>query len=63
MKSFRACMKAVWAMSGPVRWRMGVSIAVGLVRIAASLGFVWASKHLVDIATGDSPDPLAWGIG
>ena len=56
-------MKALWAMSVPVRWRMGVSVAVGLVRIAASLGFVWASKHLVDIATGVSPDPLAWGIG
>ena len=56
-------MKALWAMSVPVRWRMGVSVAVGLVRIAALLGFVWASKHLVDIATGVSPDPLAWGIG
>lgn len=55
-------MKALWAMSGPVRWRMAVSVAVGLVRIAASLGFVWASKHLVDIATGVNPDPLRWGI-
>ena len=56
-------MKALWAMSGPIRWRMAVSVAVGLVRISASLGFVWASKHLVDIATGVSQDPLSWGIG
>ena len=56
-------MKALGAMSGPVRWRMVVSVAVGLVRITASLGFVWASKHLVDIATGDHPDPVSWGIG
>ena len=31
-------MKALWAMSGPIRWRMAVSVAVGLVRISASLG-------------------------
>ncbi len=54
MKKFSACIKALWNMSSPVRWRMAVSVAAGLVRIAASLGFVWASKHLVDIATGVS---------
>ncbi len=36
---------------------------VGILRIAVSLGFVWASKHLVDIATGVSQDPLRTGIG
>ena len=41
---------------------MAVSIAIGIVRIAASLSFVWASKHLVDIATGQSPSPLKEGI-
>jgi len=35
-----------------VRWRVLVSILIGLVRIAASLGFVWICKVLVDIATG-----------
>ena len=49
-------------MSSPVRWRMVVSVAAGLVRIAASLGFVWASKHLVDIATGVSTAPLKSAI-
>ena len=62
MKDFRSCMKALWAMSTPVRWRMGVSIAIGLVRIAASLGFVWASKHLVDIATNVSDTPLGTAV-
>ena len=55
--------KALVALSRPVRWRMALNLAVGLVRIAASLGFVWASKHLVDIATGQSTDPLGWAIG
>ena len=62
MKKFWPCMKALWAMSAPVRWRMAVSVVIGLVRITASLAFVWASKYLVDIATGVKGDPLADGI-
>ena len=62
MKSLSACLKALWAMSVPVRWRMGVSVAVGLVRIVTSLAFVWASKHLVDIATGVSQEPISQGV-
>ena len=62
-KSFRECMAAVWKMSRAVRWRMAVSVVIGLVRIAASLGFVWASKQLVDIATHQNSMPLATGIG
>ena len=55
--------KALVVLSRPVRWRMALNLAVGLVRVAASLGFVWASKHLVDIATGQSEDPLGWASG
>ncbi|MBQ6015607.1 MAG: ABC transporter ATP-binding protein [Bacteroidales bacterium] len=62
MKSFRTCMKAIYGMSAPVRWRMLVSVLIGIARIAASLAFVWASKHLVDIATKVSADPLKDGI-
>lgn len=35
-----------------------VSVTIGLVRIAASLGFVWICKELVDIATGVSDGTL-----
>ena len=42
---------------------MALNVAVGLVRIVASLSFVWVSKLLVDIATGHSSQPLGWGIG
>ena len=55
-------MKALWAMGTPVRWRMAVTVLIGLVRIAASLGFVWASKYLVDIATGVQKADLTTGI-
>ena len=43
-------------MFKPVRWRVLVSILIGLVRIAASLSFVWICKRLVDIATGNIVD-------
>ena len=62
MKKFSVCMKALWAMGAPVRWRMAVTVLIGLVRIAASLAFVWASKYLVDIATGVKADDLTTGI-
>ena len=62
MKDFKTCMRALRRMSVPVRWRMLVIILIGMVRIGASLAFVWASKHLVDIATGVSKDPLWTGI-
>ena len=39
-----------------------ITVLVGLVRIATSLGFVWASKHLVDIATKVSNDSMGRGI-
>ena len=61
-KSFFECTAAAWRMSKAVRWRMAVSVAFGLVRIAASLGFVWVSKQLVDIATRQSSMPLKTGI-
>lgn len=58
MISFRESMKALWGLSKPVRWRMAVTLAIGLVRIVASLAFVWSSKNLVDIATGAKEAPL-----
>jgi len=39
-----------------------LSVLIGLVRIAASLGFVWVCKRLVDIATGVSDAPLGLHI-
>ena len=58
MKSVGYCLKAAIRMSRPARWRMLVSFLIGLVQIAASLSFVWTSKALVDVATGDRQGSL-----
>ena len=44
-------------MIRPVRGRIALSVFIGAVRIAASLGFVWICKRLVDIATGELNAP------
>ncbi|MBR5398826.1 MAG: ABC transporter ATP-binding protein [Bacteroidales bacterium] len=58
MKSVGYCLRAAIRMSRPARWRMLVSFLIGLVQIAASLSFVWISKALVDVATGDRSGSL-----
>ena len=63
MKNFRSCMKGMGAMLKPLRWRVAVGVGIGLVRIAASLAFVWICKRLVDIATGALVAPLGGSIG
>ena len=63
MKNFRSCMKGMGAMLKPLRWRVAVGVGIGLVRIAASLAFVWICKRLVDIATGALDAPLGGSIG
>ena len=55
-------IRTILGMARPVWWRIAVTVAVGVVRIAASLLFVAASKQLVDIATHDSTVPLREGI-
>ncbi len=64
MIPLRDVIRGLRPMARPVRGRMLVSVLIGLVRIAASLGFVWICKRLVDIATGvtDAPLPLHIGI-
>ena len=50
-------------MVRPVRGRIAVSVLIGLVRVAASLLFVWLCKTLVDIACGQSDRPLMLFVG
>lgn len=63
MKSFKACVKTIWSLSRPVRWRIAITVAVGAVGAAVSLAFVYYSKYLVDIVTGENPDPLGPAVG
>ncbi len=51
-------MKGLGTMVRPVTGRLAVSVFIGVVRITASLLFVWVCKSLVDIATGASQEPL-----
>ena len=58
MKDFKSCMKGLGRMLRPVLGRDSVTVLTGLLRIAASLAFVWISKRLVDIVTGAADAPL-----
>jgi len=62
LRDTRACLKAIAAMSWPARWRIAAQVVAGVVRVAASLSFVWVSKRLVDIATGQSDMPIGRGL-
>ncbi len=59
MKSFGNCMTSLRELIRPVRARLLVNVLIGLVRVAASVTFVWLSKIIVDIATGLVNKPLA----
>lgn len=58
MKAFRECFRGLMRTLRPHRFRILVSGLIGLIGIAASLAFVWISKKVVDIATGEAPGEL-----
>lgn len=58
MKDFRSCMGSLVKAMRPLRWKVAVSILIGIVGVCTSLTFVWASKRVVDIATGALDAPL-----
>lgn len=54
MTGFWQCLGNLWRMAGRENaGRVLVRCLIGAVRIVASLSFVWISKRLVDIATGN----------
>lgn len=63
MKDFRTCMKGLVAMGRPLTGKVLVSCIIGVVRIAASMAFVWVCKALVDIATGESARSIGLYVG
>ena len=50
-------------MGRPLWGKVLMSWLIGVVRVAASMSFVWVCKALVDIATGDSDAPLGTYVG
>ena len=63
MSKLKTSLNALLKMAKPLRGSLAVSVVIGLVRIAASLGFVWVCKALVDIATGEKAGSLGLFIG
>ena len=58
MKSLGYCIRNLISFSRSAR-RWGLAyILLGIIRTLLSLTFVWVCKELVDIATGDSQEPL-----
>jgi len=63
MKDFKTCLKGLWhMMSGQVILRSSVSVLLGALRIATSLGFVWICKRLVDVATHISDASISQSV-
>jgi len=62
MKSFRLCFKGLMQTLHPHRYRVLFSCILGLAEVALSLLFVWYSKQVVDLATGDATGDLRRGI-
>ena len=62
MKHFRTCLRGLLRQLHPIRWKVLVIVLGGLVLVAASLGFVWISKRVVDIATGQVDASLTRGV-
>ncbi|MBQ2522036.1 MAG: ABC transporter ATP-binding protein [Bacteroidales bacterium] len=52
MRDFRSCLRSLGRKMRHIRPELTLSVSIGLLNVAASLGFVWASKRVVDIATG-----------
>ena len=63
MKSLRECLKTLWGLSQAVRWRIAVTLFIGLARVAVSLLFVIVSKGLIDLATGVKSGALGPAAG
>ncbi len=62
MKSLGSCIGGLASFAGPAKKWMLAGILLGIVRIAASLVFVWVCKELVDIASGVSSASLAGNV-
>lgn len=63
MKDLKTCLKGLWnMMSRQMILRSSVSVALGGLRIATSLSFVWICKRLVDVATRVSDASIAQSV-
>lgn len=57
--SVRACIQWLWDVSRGFRLRILLNSLIGILHVGVSLLFVWVSKSLIDIATGQLDSSLA----
>ena len=62
MRTFKDCFRGLAGVLKPLRWRVLVSALLGLLQVALSLSFVWYSKRVVDLATGETDGSLVQGV-
>ena len=62
MRPFADCARGLLKTLRPVRWRVLLSALLGLLQVVLSLAFVWYSKKVVDLATGEAEGSLVTGI-
>ncbi len=62
MKPFRVCFRSLMRSLRHVRTGVVVSTINGVISVAASLAFVWCSKRVTDIATGQIDAPLRGSV-
>lgn len=64
MKAFRDIVSGIqwtWGQIAGLRAAFFINCAIGFVRVSLSMGLVWVSKHVIDIATSKSEgDIRAW---
>lgn len=58
----RECIHKMWIASKGFRPRIALITAIGVFFVCISMLFVWVSKHLVDIATGQTQGNLKMAI-
>ena len=62
MRPFRECFRGLLGVLRQQKWRVLLSALLGLVQVALSLAFVWYSKYVVDLATGEKDGSLVRGV-
>lgn len=62
MKIPRSQLRYLWQASAGQRGRIGLSCLTGVVGVALSLGFIWATKLVIDIATSGGPPGTVGGM-
>ena len=62
MRPFRECCRGLLGALRPLKWRVLLSAFLGLLQVSLSLAFVWYSKKVVDLATGEADGSLVRGV-